>query len=390
MKANIGIKTDNNVKSHATVPAASTSKKQAIQDTTIRGDGRITLPGIRAGLSSLDYQPLVELYQSIQEAREFLAPNYERLRGEGIETGHPNWITPLTQSRLLKNLFYKREDLTSTRAYKVRGAVVSMSHAMENKKNGEKGFQKFLTVSTGNHALGVLKAAEILRPEQVRVAIPTNTPEVKLNRMKAAMDLLNETGVKAEIVVFGSVFDETRAWASSQENPGEFYIDPYADPWVVAGQGSIGMELCEQLAPYLEAHPEIHELIVITPVGGGGLLTGTATALRLSAVWESAFKNVSPHFMGMRLYDCYGSKLGDAIRVKHIADNNRHMFSKLGIPTLELDDEQLKAGQDFILQDIDALVEGASASTVYPPIMFDNYHPTKTRLVVCLISGGNI
>ncbi|MBY0404257.1 MAG: pyridoxal-phosphate dependent enzyme, partial [Cyanobacteria bacterium] len=84
-------------------------------------------------------------------------------------------LTPLDPSQMMGNLLYKREDLTLTKAYKLRGAVVGMAYALETL-----GYQKFLTVSTGNHALGVLKAAELLKPQQIRLVVPLNTSPYKL------------------------------------------------------------------------------------------------------------------------------------------------------------------------------------------------------------------
>ena len=177
-------------------------------------------------------------------------------------------------------------------------------------------------------------------------------------------------------------------WAKTQIQD-EYYLDPYSDEQVIAGQGTIGLELSEQLKPILEANSYIDEVIVIAPVGGGGLLTGIAAGLRMAAAWEPCFRSVNVNFIGLRLLEL-DSALGDAIRVKAIASKNREAFSALGIPTLEMSDEHMQTGLDFIQSDLGIAVEGASAGTVFPVLHYDTFYPNRHRLVVSVLSGANI
>jgi hypothetical protein len=304
-------------------PTFDRHQSAASAAVSIDENGRIRLPGFPAGLSIQTYLPLVHLYAKVLEASRILDRYRDALRLEGAELHGANRrqstgmkaarlessqapLTALTPSKLVPHLFYKREDQTVTRAYKVRGAVVGMAKVMESGQA-----DRFLAVSTGNHALGVLKAAELLRPKAVRLVVPANTASLKLNKLHEAIDGLNTQGVQADLLFKGETFDEARAWALNEQAPGEAYLDPYNDPWVVAGQGTLGLELLGQIGDLLKQHA-YEEVVVVSPVGGGGLLTGTATSLKLGAAWESVFRNVNVRFAGQRLDD-FNSPLGDAI-----------------------------------------------------------------------------
>jgi threonine dehydratase len=247
--------------------------------------------------------------------------------------------------------------------------------------------KRFLTVSTGNHALGVLKAAELLLPESVRLVVPSSTALVKLKKLKKAIDGLNANGIQAELLFKGQTFDEAREWALAQQCEGEAYLDPYNDPWVVAGQGTLGLELVSQISALLQQH-DYEEVVVIAPIGGGGLLSGTATALKLASAWESVFRNVSLRFVGLRL-DNLEAKLGDAIRVAELAAGNVATLAALNVPIHTMTDEQMAHGVDFVKCDIQQQVEGASGGTVFPVLTNEALRPTEKRLVISLLSGAN-
>jgi threonine dehydratase len=351
--------------------------------------GRIRLPGFSSGLSIESYLPLVHQYTRILEASRILDRYRTQLRWMESLEDNPGQapLTPLTPSRIKLHLHYKREDQTATRAYKVRGAVVGMAKMMESQN-----VRRFITVSTGNHALGVLKATELLKPESVRIVVPHNTALQKLEKLETTLAILHQKNVKADLLKVGQTFDEARAWAMSQESAEEAYLDPYNDPWVVAGQGTLGLELVIQIGQLLreaerDGHP-YEEVVLISPVGGGGLLTGTATGLKMASSWETAFRNVNLRFLGLRL-ETLDSQLGDAIRVAQVADFNRDSLEALRVPLLSMSDADMAAGVAFVQQDINQKVEGASGGAVYPALSNPAYYPTEKRLVVSLLSGAN-
>lgn len=346
--------------------------------------GRIRLPGVPAGLSIEAYLPLVHLHAKVLEASRILDRYRNSLRMESAEwDSQPQApLTPLTPSTLMPHLYYKREDQTVTRAYKVRGAVVGMAKRMESEN-----VQRFLTVSTGNHALGVLKAAELLRPLSVRLVVPGNTASVKLDKLRKAIIGLNTQGVQADLLFEGNTFDEARAWALTHQAEGEAYLDPYSDPWVVAGQGTLGLELLAQIGDLLRVG-NYEEVVLISPIGGGGLLTGTATALRLASAWEPVFRNVSLRFLGLRLEDI-DAPLGDAIRVAQVAPGNAVALQALDVKVNFMSQAQMEQGVAFVRSDLSHPVEGASGGTLHPVLHSDAYRPSTKRLVISLLSGGN-
>jgi threonine dehydratase len=347
----------------------------------IGDDGRIRLPGVPAGFSIASYLPLMHLYASILEANRILDRYREQLSLFPVD-GFQAPLTALEASSLMPNLFYKREDQTITQAYKVRGAVVGMAKIME-----DTACRRFLAVSTGNHALGVLRAAQLLRPDSVRLVVPKSTAPGKLEKINARIGALQMDGVEASLVYAGKTFDEARDWAMAQED-GEYYLDPYSDPWVVAGQGTIGLELFHQMIPLLEGS-DVEEVVVVAPVGGGGLLAGTATALKMAAAWDPRFRAVNVKFVGLQLKSLE-TVYGDAIRVKETASTNRMLFSSLGVDVMTLEDAQMAEGMRHVHQDLGVYVEGASGGTVIPVLHEKQYAPTRKRLVVSVLSGGNV
>lgn len=360
----------------------------AVSIPAIDEDGRIRLPGFPAGLSIQSYLPLVHQYAKVLEAGRILDRYRSHLRlseqtNQALPGNTPQApLTVLTPSTLLAHLHYKREDQTATRAYKVRGAVVGMAKLMESGN-----VKRFLTVSTGNHALGVLKAAELLLPKSVRLVVPSSTASVKLEKLHKAINGLNAKGVQADLLFRGETFDEARSWALANQSGDEAYLDPYSDPWVVAGQGTLGLELLEQIGGLLQ-QGDYEEVVVISPIGGGGLLTGTATALKMASAWEPAFRNVNVRFLGLRLDDL-NAPLGDAIRVAAMAPANELALQSLGVTVRTMTQAQMEQGVGFVRHDLGQQVEGASGGTLYPVLSDDAYKPTPRRLVVSLLSGGN-
>lgn len=351
-------------------------------------NGRIRLPGFPAGLSIESYLPLVHQYAKILEASRILDRHRDHLRllenaADSLPGNQPQSpLTAMTASSMLSHLHYKREDQTATRAYKVRGAVVGMAKCMESRN-----VKQFLTVSTGNHALGVLKAAELLLPQSVRLVVPCTTASVKLEKLQKTIVGLNSKGVQADLLFRGKTFDEARAWALANQQENEAYLDPYSDPWVVAGQGTLGLELLEQIGNLLQ-QGDYEEVVIVSPIGGGGLLTGTATALKMASAWEPAFRNVSVRFLGLRLDDL-NAPLGDAIRVAEMAASNEIALQALGVTVQTMTQDQMEQGVDFVRHDLGHQVEGASGGTLHPILSDENYQPNERRLVVSLLSGGN-
>jgi threonine dehydratase len=358
-----------------------------VQSPMMEANGRINIPGLPNGMSVEAYIPLLHLYTSILEADRLIQPFRKALSLKPRTLGNQlsSAVTALDASKLTSNLFYKREDQTAIKAYKARGAFCGMKRVMDT--SGE---DNFLAVSTGNHALGVLKAAELLHPKKVKIVVPNNTSEVKLKTINSKVLGVRHKGVDASVLYLGDTFDEARDWAISQQLGGDgYYLDPYSNPWVVAGQGTIGLEIFRQLGSILQQRPEVEEVVVVSPIGGGGLLAGTATALRMAAAWDARFRQVDLKFVGLRLQNLF-TKYGDAIRVKSVAEGNQLVFETLGIPQFKISDEMMAWGMQYALNDLGDKIEGPSGATVYTALHRKDCLPSEKRLVVCIVSGGNV
>jgi threonine dehydratase len=220
--------------------------------------------------------------------------------------------------------------------------------------------------------------------------VPNNTSEIKLKNINSKILAVRHRGVNAEVLYIGDAFDEAREWAVSQSLGGDsYYLDPFSNPWVVAGQGTIGLELLRQLGPIVSQRPELEEIVLISPIGGGGLLAGTATALAMGMAWDARFTHLRLRLAGIRLQNMF-TKYGDAVRVKHPAPGNLDVFQALGVAPLKMSDEMMAWGMQYMLEDVGDRVEGPSGAPAYMALNRPEYAPSPTRLVVAIVSGGNV
>ena len=174
--------------------------------------------------------------------------------------------TPLQKSERLSEevgrpVYLKREDLQICRSFKVRGAYVRMAAMDEDERAAG-----VVCASAGNHAQGVAYACAHLGIKGT-IFLPASTPRQKRKRIATI------GGKWVEPVIVGGDFDEAnRVAAAAAKEGGKVYVHPYDDPYTIAGQGSIAVDLDSQL-------PEDTDMILI-PVGGGGLIAGMATWLK--------------------------------------------------------------------------------------------------------------
>lgn len=155
-------------------------------------------------------------------------------------------------------VYLKPENMQFTGAYKVRGAYYKISTLTEEERQ-----RGLITASAGNHAQGVAYAAKRYGAKAT-IVMPTTTPLIKVNRTKS---------YGAEVVLYGDVYDEACAKAYElAEEHGYTFIHPFDDPVVATGQGTIAMEIFQEL-PLVE--------YILVPIGGGGLSTGVSTLAKL-------------------------------------------------------------------------------------------------------------
>ncbi|MGD1805553.1 threonine ammonia-lyase, biosynthetic [Dapis sp. BLCC M126] len=170
----------------------------------------------------------------------------------------PLEAAPNLSSRLNNNLLLKREDMQSVFSFKLRGAYNKMAQLPPEILS-----RGVIAASAGNHAQGVALAATYLKTSAI-IIMPVTTPQLKVDAVKAR---------GGEVVLHGETFDEAYKYARQlEEEKGLTFIHPFDDPYVIAGQGTIGMEILRQY------QKPIHAIFVA--IGGGGLISGIAAYLK--------------------------------------------------------------------------------------------------------------
>lgn len=173
----------------------------------------------------------------------------------------PVHAADLMSQRLGNRVWLKREDLQSVFSFKLRGAYCKMSRLSQAQRD-----RGVVAASAGNHAQGVAMAAAHLNV-RATIVMPRTTPQIKVDAVRAR---------GARVILHGDSFDEAAVRARELEtDKGYTFVHPFDDPDVIAGQGTIGMEIVRQQARPLDA--------LFVPVGGGGLLAGVAAYVKY--VW---------------------------------------------------------------------------------------------------------
>lgn len=311
------------------------------------------------------FEPVIEL-SDIQEAQKVLA-------GQIVHT-------PFTHSRTLSEIlgseiWLKFENLQFTASFKERGAFNRMrSLTPEQRTRG------VITMSAGNHAQGVAYHAQRMKIPAV-IVMPKFTPTVKVENTKR---------LGAEVVLYGETFDDARARAYELiESRGLTLIHPYDDDAIIAGQGTVGLEM-------MTDHPDLDMLVV--PIGGGGLIAGIATAakalrpgIQVIGVQTEAFPHMAAALKGQKVQGATRT-IAEGIAVK-----------TPGVKTLEIikekvDDIVLVSEHDIehaivLLLEIEkSVVEGAGAAGLAALLHAQaaddiRFEGKRIGIVLC---GGNI
>lgn len=270
-------------------------------------------------------------------------------------------------------LLLKCENLQTTGAFKLRGAMNFMTA-----RDRSELAQGVTAASAGNHAQGVAYAADLLGVA-ARIFMPESTPPQKVQSTR-------ELG--AEVVLTGANFDESfaAAQADSQAN-GTVFIHPFDDPLVMAGQGTIGLEILKDL-------PDLANIVV--PIGGGGLLAGIAVAIkeqhpqvRIIGVETAAAPCMYRAVQDNRISEVPLSvTIADGIAVKKAGQQTMPIIRDLVDELVLVEEEEIALAIVALLEKRKLLVEGAGAVTL--AALLNNKVAQVRGKTVCLLSGGNI
>lgn len=285
--------------------------------------------------------------------------------------------TPLIRSdhlsqRIRGEVWLKLESRQPTGSFKVRGALSKLA-AVEDPE------REFVTGSAGNHGLGVAFAAYCLGMKNTTIFIPESAPDAKKRRLERFnIDLRNE----------GQTYDDAhQAAVDFASERGALYIPAYDDEDVIAGQGTVGLEIMQDL-------PDVDAIIV--PVGGGGLIAGTAVAVKeLSPVVEiiGVQAAASPSaFLSLRdgkPYDPYehDNTIADGLAGGFGA--KPFYLARSLIERVELYDEESLRRSIFTLLDEDRVVAEASGAIAVAPLLEPDERWMGKR-VIAVISGSNL
>ncbi len=285
--------------------------------------------------------------------------------------------TSLTQCHVLTELtgnevYLKMENLQKTGSFKIRGAynkIASLSE--EDRKRG------VITSSAGNHAQGVALAAKLFGVKAT-IVMPRFAPLSKIKKTK-------EYG--AEVILHGDIFDEAYELAKRiQEETGAVFIHPFNDPHVIAGQGTIGLEILEDL-------PDVD--VVVVPVGGGGLASGVALAVKslkpnvrvVGVQAENVPSMLASVAKGKPSVVDGKPTIADGIAVKKPGELTVELVKKYVDDLVTVNEDEIADAILFLLEQAKVVAEGAGAVGVAALL---NRLNLRGKKVVVVISGGNI
>ncbi len=287
----------------------------------------------------------------------------------------PLELAPNLSARIGNRVLLKREDMQSVFSFKLRGAYNKMSGLAKDKLR-----RGVIAASAGNHAQGVALAAQKLGSRAV-IVMPVTTPRIKIDAVAAR---------GAEVVLIGDSYDEAYEHAKKLEKKrGLTFVHPYDDPDVIAGQGTIGMEILRQ-------HPKpIHAIFVA--VGGGGLISGIAAYV----------KNVRPEIKvigvepvdsdamtqslkaGRRVTLSHVGLFADGVAVKRVGEETFRLASKYVDDMILVDTDAICAAIKDVFEDNRSVLEPAGALSIAGAKAYAEKTGIRRETLVAIACGAN-
>ncbi|MCI9347722.1 MAG: threonine ammonia-lyase [Oscillibacter sp.] len=299
-------------------------------------------------------------FEMILEAREALA---------GVAR-----VTPLHPvPKFGKDVYIKAENLQLTGAFKLRGAYNKIRSL-----SPEEAARGVIACSAGNHAQGIALSAAKLGIRSV-ICMPAGAPISKVEATK---------GYGAEVVLVPGVYDDAAREAERLcHAEGYTFAHPFNDPLVIAGQGTIGLEILEQL-------PEVEQVVV--PIGGGGLIGGIALAVKekkpscrvIGVQAEGAASMYRSLQMGRPKTLTSVRTIADGIAVKRPGDRTFALCREFVDEVVTVSEDEIASAILALMEEQKTVAEGAGAASV-AACMFGRT-PVDGRKTVCVVSGGNV
>ena len=284
-------------------------------------------------------------------------------------------FAPTLSERLDNRVYLKREDLQPVFSFKLRGAYNKMASLTP-----EQAAQGVIAASAGNHAQGVALAAKKLGIKAM-IVMPKTTPEIKVKSVRAR---------GAKIVLHGDSYDDAYAHAKELATKGLTFIHPYDDPDVIAGQGTVAMEILRQHTG------DIHAIFV--PVGGGGLIAGVAAYVKVVRP-EIRVIGVEPNDA-----DCLNQALkadqrvileqvglfADGVAVKQVGEEPFRIARECVDEVITVSTDEICAAIKDIFDDTRSVAEPAGALSVAGLKAYVEAQGLSGQTLVAIDSGANI
>ncbi len=285
---------------------------------------------------------------------------------------HPKIIGP-TQLSASCDIYLKPENLQHTGAFKLRGAYYKISQLTDEEKA-----HGVIACSAGNHAQGVALGATHHGIKSL-ICLPAGAPISKIEATKR---------LGAEVCLVPGVYDDAYAKAIElKEKHGYTFVHPFNDPLVIAGQGTIGLEILEEM-PQAQA--------IVVPIGGGGLIAGVAFAvktlrpdIKVYGVQAAGAPSMAESLKsGKREHLDSVFTIADGIAVKEPGDLTLELCRRYVDEVVTVTDDEIAAAILALVEKQKLVAEGAGAAAV-AAAMFGKL-PIDGKDVVCVVSGGNI
>jgi len=291
-----------------------------------------------------------------------------------IET--PLELAPNLSKRTHNQVLLKREDMQSVFSFKLRGAYNKMAKLSNAAlKRG------VIAASAGNHAQGVALAAQRLKCEAT-IVMPATTPQIKIDAVRS---------LGAAVVLHGDSYDEayTRAMELTKEHRATF-VHPYDDPDVIAGQGTVGMEILRQHSAPIHA--------IFVPVGGGGLIAGIAAYVKrlrpetriigvepvdADAMYRSLRKRTRVTLAQVGIF-------ADGVAVKRVGEETFRLCRQLVDEIVLVDTDAICAAIKDVFEDTRSILEPAGALSIAGAKAYVAREKLRGKTLVAIASGANM